>query len=67
MADMKEHRFCVTFSFALGKAASETYEMLNTVFGDSANGGTQTAEYFSPNAGKLRLKIRPPVHRSRKG
>jgi hypothetical protein len=44
MADLKEHRFCVTFSFALDKAAPETYEMLNTVFGDSATGGTQTAE-----------------------
>ena len=57
MADLKEHRFCVTFSFAVDKAASETYEMLNTAFGDSAIGRTQTAEYFSPNAGKLRLKI----------
>jgi len=67
MADLKEHRFCVTFSFALDKAASETYEMLNAAFGDSAIGRTQTVEHCSPNAGKLRLKnmgvqvVRPQI------
>jgi len=40
MADLKKHRFCVTFSFALDKAESEMYEMLNTAFGDSGIGRT---------------------------
>jgi hypothetical protein len=31
--------------------------MLNTAFGDTAIGKTQMVAYFSPNAGKLRLKI----------
>jgi hypothetical protein len=57
MADFKEHIFCVTFLFALDKAASETYEMLNTAFGNKAIGRAQMVEYCSQNAGKLRLKI----------
>jgi len=42
MADLKEHIFCVMFSFALDKAASETYEMLSTAFGEIAIGRTQS-------------------------
>lgn len=57
MADLKEHIFCVTFSFALDKAAPEMYEMPNTAFGDKAIGRTRMVEYCSPNVGKLRLKI----------
>ena len=34
MADFREQRACIKFSFTLGKNATECYEMLKTAFGE---------------------------------
>jgi hypothetical protein len=59
MVDLKEQRICVKFCFKLGKTASETHEMLKTVFGVIDMGRTQTFDWFSRfiRGGKIRSKI----------
>jgi hypothetical protein len=47
MADLKEQRICMKFSFRLVKTASETHEMLKRAFGENAMGRTQTFDWFS--------------------
>ena len=41
MADFREQRACIKFSFKLGKTATECYEMLKTAFGEQAMGRSQ--------------------------
>ena len=54
MADFREQRFCIKFSFKLGKTATECYEMLKTAFGEKAMGHSQTFQWFSQfKAGRI--------------
>ena len=46
MTDVKEQRICLKFCFKLGKTASEKHRMLKEVFGDNAQGQTQTYKWF---------------------
>ena len=47
MADFREQRACIKFSFKLGKTATQCYEMLKTAFGEQAMGRSQTFQWFS--------------------
>jgi hypothetical protein len=40
MANLKEQRICIKFSFRLRKTALEIHKMLKTAFGDNATGRT---------------------------
>jgi hypothetical protein len=47
MADHKEQKICIKFSFNLEKTASETYKMLKKPFGDDTTSRTQTFKWYS--------------------
>jgi hypothetical protein len=44
---LKEQRVCVKFCQKLGKTATETYEMLQQAFGETALSRSQTFEWYS--------------------
>ena len=47
MADCREQRADVKFSFLLGKCAAQTILMLKTAYGDAARSKTRVYEWFS--------------------
>ena len=60
MADYREQRAAVKFSFLLGKSAAETIVMLKTAYGDAALSKTRVYEWFSRfKIEKCELKTNP--------
>ena len=41
-----EQRICIKFCFKIGKAATETYQLLQQVYGEDAMGRTQVFDWF---------------------
>jgi len=46
MAEVDKQRVCIKFCVRLGKRESETFEMLEQVFGDSCTSRSRTFEWF---------------------
>jgi hypothetical protein len=44
---LKEQRVCIKFCQKLGKIATETYEMLQQAFGETALSQSKTFEWYS--------------------
>ena len=47
MKELEEQRVCIKFCFKLGKSATETVQLIQQAFGDSAMSKTQCYEWFS--------------------
>jgi hypothetical protein len=46
---LKEQRVCIKFCQKLGKTATETYEMLQQAFGETALSRSKTFEWYIPD------------------
>jgi hypothetical protein len=44
---LKEQRVCIKFCQKFGKTATETYEMLQQAFGETALSRSKTAEWYT--------------------
>ena len=46
MCDSKEQRICIKFCFKIGKTATETYQLLQQVYGENSMDSTQVFYFF---------------------
>ena len=46
MCESTEQRICIKFCFKIGKTATETYQLLQQVYGEDAMGRTQVFDWF---------------------
>ena len=46
MCESTEQRICINFFFKIGKTATETYQLLQQVYGEDSVGRTQVFDWF---------------------
>ena len=60
MCESMEQHICIKFCFKIRKTATETYELLQQVYGEGAMGHTQMFDWFRRfKEGKHPLKVIP--------